>query len=166
MKKDAAGQPGLVWRTMRRLNARMAANYRRGFGPRRVVLLLTTTGRKSGLKRTTPLQYERIDGVFYLGSARGVMADWFRNIQADPCVEIEVNGDKFPALAEAISEPARIADFLGLRLQRHPLMIGLLMRLEGLPIRYSRSDLEHFAAGKAMAIIRPLARTSGSPARN
>jgi hypothetical protein len=33
--------------------------------------------------------------------------------------------------------------------------IGLLMRLEGLPIRYTRQDLEYFAAQKAMVVIRP-----------
>lgn len=40
-----------IYHRMKYLNACMAANYRRGFGPSRVVLLLTTTGRKSGLLR-------------------------------------------------------------------------------------------------------------------
>ncbi len=49
-----------------------------------IILLLTTTGRKSGLKRVTPLQYEKIGGDYYVGAARGVKADWVRNILAFP----------------------------------------------------------------------------------
>ena len=60
-----------LWRLMR-IPPRVA--YAIGLGPLigRHVLLLTTTGRKSGLRRVTPLQYEEIDGVFYIGSARKV----------------------------------------------------------------------------------------------
>jgi hypothetical protein len=46
----------IIYHRMKNLNIRMAANYKRGFGPTRIVLLLTTTGRKSGLPRVTPLQ--------------------------------------------------------------------------------------------------------------
>ena len=140
---------------MRRLNPRAVTNFRRGIGPRGTVLLLTTTGRKSGLPRLTPLQYELVDGVYYVASARGPQADWFRNLQAKAQVEIEVDGQRLRGLAEAITDAVRIADFLQLRLKRHPTTIGMLMRLEGLPLKYSRQDLEKFAANKALAAIRP-----------
>lgn len=148
---------GWLYRLMRPMNRRMAQNYKRGIGPTRRVLLLTTTGRKSGLPRQTPLQYEEIDGLYYLGSARGAQADWFCNIQANPQVQIQVGKRCFEGLAEAITDPARIADFFQVRLQRSPFMIGLLMRLEGLPWRYTRTDLERFAAHKAMVVVRLLA---------
>ena len=51
-----------VYHRMKSLNARVAANYKRGFGPSRAVLLLTTTGRISGMPRITPLQFEKVDG--------------------------------------------------------------------------------------------------------
>jgi hypothetical protein len=35
-------------------------------------------------------------------------------------------------------------------------MVGLIMRLEGFPLRYTRLDLEKFAAGKALAVLHPL----------
>lgn len=38
----------------------------------KVVLLLTTTGRKTGLARVTPVQYELIDGVYHIGAVFGV----------------------------------------------------------------------------------------------
>ncbi|HUS79158.1 MAG TPA: nitroreductase/quinone reductase family protein [Patescibacteria group bacterium] len=37
----------------------------------RMVLLLTTTGHKTGLPRVTHLQYEEVDGAYYVGSMRG-----------------------------------------------------------------------------------------------
>ena len=141
---------------MRWMNHRMARNYRRGMGPAKVVLLLTTIGRKSGAPRVTPLQYEEIDGLYYLGSARGTHADWYRNILINPQVEFQIREKKFTGSAEAVTDVGRIADFLALRLKRHPLMMGLLMRLEGLPLRFSRADLEQFAAQKALVVIRPV----------
>ena len=137
------------------MNQWMVRNYRRGFGPTGIVLLLTTIGRKSGLPRVTPLQYEEIDGVYYVGSARGPNADWFRNLQANPQVKVEIKGRRFEGVAEAITDPVRIADFFEMRLKRHPVMIGLLMHLEGLPLKCTRVDMEVFAASKALAIILP-----------
>jgi deazaflavin-dependent oxidoreductase (nitroreductase family) len=145
-----------IYHRMRFLNARMAANYRRGFGPRRVVLLLTTTGRKSGLPRITPLQFEQVDGDFYIASARGSDADWFKNILANPQVHVQVRDQEFNAIAEPVIDPLRIADFIELRLRRHPVMIRLIMHLfDGLPVRYTRADLEEFCKEKVLVILHP-----------
>jgi len=141
---------------MRSLNKRMAANYQRGIGPARVVLLLTTTGRRSGLAHVTPLQFEKIGDDFYIASARGVKADWYCNILANPQVHVQVQDRQFPALAELICDPQRIADFLELRLQRHPIMIRLIMHLaDGLPLRFDRSDLLKLGESKALVILHP-----------
>lgn len=148
-------ETGLIWRIMQRLNRRVTHNYQRGYGPTRMVMLVTTTGRKSGLPRVTPLQFEEYDGVYYLGSARGAAADWFRNIQVNSRVQVQIGERQFAGTAEAVTDAGRVADFLELRLKRHPWMIGLLMRLEGLPLRYTRQDLERFAAQKAMVMINP-----------
>jgi hypothetical protein len=71
-------------------------------------------------------------------------------------VQVLVGGRQLTAQAEAVTDPSRIADFLRLRLQRHPRMVGLIMRLEGFPRRYTREDLEKFAAGKALAVLHSL----------
>jgi deazaflavin-dependent oxidoreductase (nitroreductase family) len=147
--------PDFIWRWMRPFNTRVARIYRKGFRASHIVLLLTTTGRVSGKPRVTPLQFEEVDGVFYVGSARGARADWFRNIVADPNVTVQLQDRSFQAVAESVTDPMRIADFLGLRLERHPRMIGRLMRLEGLPSNHTRADLEAFAVDKAMVVIRP-----------
>jgi deazaflavin-dependent oxidoreductase (nitroreductase family) len=132
--------------------------YALGLGPiiGRFVLLLTTIGRKSGLMRVTSLQYEEIDGVIYIGSMRGEKADWFQNIAADPHVQVRVGNRRFRGLAEPITDPARIADFLELRLERHPKMVGAMLRSEGLPSAPDRSHLEQYAAKIAMVAVKPI----------
>ncbi len=144
----------MLYKLMRKIKPRMVQNYRNGIGPAKIVLLLTTTGRKSGLPRITPLQYEQIDGHIYIGSARGQQADWFRNILANPHVEVQIGKQVFQGLAEPICEPERVADLLELRLKRHPFFIGLLLRLEGLPLHFTRTDLERLASKKTFVLIR------------
>jgi deazaflavin-dependent oxidoreductase (nitroreductase family) len=113
--------PSFVWRLLRLMNRRIVTRIlATGGGPNRLVLLLTTTGRKSGLPRLTPLQFEEVDGAYYVAAARGVHADWFRNIVAHPLVEVQIQQGHFTATAEPITDSARIADFLEWRLQRHP----------------------------------------------
>jgi len=109
------------------------------------------------LKRVTPLQYEEIDGKYYLGSARGLHADWVRNIQADPNVEIRVKALNFQGKAEVVTDPARFADFVEVRLQRHPFMVGTIMqKAHGLPKQPSREQLEALAENEALVIITPV----------
>jgi deazaflavin-dependent oxidoreductase (nitroreductase family) len=131
--------------------------YAIGLGPvvGRLILLLTTTGRKSGQPRVTPLQYEEANGVIMVGSARGAKSDWFRNIVAEPHVVVQVKSRRFSGLAEPITDPKRIADFLELRLARHPRIVGAILRSEGLPDPPGRADLEAYAVRLAMVVIRP-----------
>ena len=131
--------------------------YAVGLGPvvGRIILLLTTTGRKSGLPRTTPLQYECIDGNYCLGAARGLQADWVRNIQADPHVSVRVKNLRIVGQAEVITDTARIADFLQVRLQRHPRMVGMMMeRIHHVTKTPTREQLESIAKDEALVIIR------------
>jgi deazaflavin-dependent oxidoreductase (nitroreductase family) len=125
----------------------MRALYGLGFGHflGRIILLLTTTGRKSGLPRVTPLQYEEIDGAVYVASALGTRADWFRNILANPCVQVRIGSRRFQGMAETVTDPCRIADFLELRLRRHPKIVGAILKSEGLPEAPSRAELEEYA---------------------
>jgi deazaflavin-dependent oxidoreductase (nitroreductase family) len=136
--------------------------YAVGLGPLygRLVLLLTTTGRKTGLPRVTPLQYEEIEGAIYVASALGDHADWFRNIQADPHVHVRVGSRNFAGIAEPITDVGRIADFLEYRLRRHPRMVGAIMRREGSPPSPSRADLERYAAQRALVIVREVGSES------
>ena len=66
------------------------------------LLLLTTTGAKSGAARTSPLGYLRDgDRLLLAASAAGAPKnpDWFHNVRAHPEVTVELGSDTFPATA-------------------------------------------------------------------
>jgi deazaflavin-dependent oxidoreductase (nitroreductase family) len=65
-------------------------------------LLLTTTGRKSGEPRTTPLIYEQDGDKYVIVASKGGAPEhpgWYANLEKDPQVELQVKGDVFPARA-------------------------------------------------------------------
>jgi deazaflavin-dependent oxidoreductase (nitroreductase family) len=147
------------WQRMKYIQKIHRVLYALGLGPLigKLILLLTTTGRRSGLKRVTPLQYEEINGTYYLGSARGLGADWVRNIQANPQVEVRVGAKQFTGNAEVVTDASRFADFLEVRLERHPRMLGLMMeKVHNLPKCPSREQLEGLASSEALVIVHPL----------
>jgi deazaflavin-dependent oxidoreductase (nitroreductase family) len=73
-------------------------------------LLLTTTGNKSGLRRRTALIYAR-DGENYLivASQGGAPTHpaWYRNLDADPAVHLQVGADEFDATARTATDAER-----------------------------------------------------------
>jgi deazaflavin-dependent oxidoreductase (nitroreductase family) len=146
------------WAKVRNIQKIHRVLYAIGLGPLigRIILLLTTTGRRSGMKRVTPLQYELIGDDYYVGAARGTKADWVRNIQNNPQVEVRVGAKYFLGTAEVVTDPSKFADFLEIRLERHPRMIGLIMeKAHGLPRRPSREQLEELAKTGAFVILHP-----------
>jgi deazaflavin-dependent oxidoreductase (nitroreductase family) len=71
-----------------------------------ITLLLTTTGHKTGQRRTTPLIYQKYGEDYLVVASKGGADEppqWYRNLQADPNVEVQVLGDKFPARARTAS---------------------------------------------------------------
>ena len=83
-------------------------------------------------------------------------ADWVRNIQADSRVEISVGAKHFHGTAEVVTDPTKFADFMEVRLERHPRMIGLIMeKAHGLPRHPSREQLEEIAKNEAFVIVHP-----------
>jgi deazaflavin-dependent oxidoreductase (nitroreductase family) len=66
------------------------------------VLILTTTGRRSGEERSTPLIYQRHGDDYLVVASKGGSPEppaWYRNLQADPEVRVQVKGDRFAARA-------------------------------------------------------------------
>lgn len=152
------GTTGFDWSKMKNIQKIHRVLYAIGLGPLigRIILLLTTTGRRSGLKRVTPLQYEKIGEDYYVGAARGVKADWVRNIQLSPQVGVRVGSKRFHGTAEVVTDPLRFADFLEVRLQRHPRMIGLIMeKAHGLPRHPNRTQLEELGRTEVFVILHP-----------
>jgi deazaflavin-dependent oxidoreductase (nitroreductase family) len=74
------------------------------------ILLLTTTGAKSGQQRTNPLAYTRDgDRLVVIASKGGAPTnpDWFRNLVAHPEATVELRGERFPVRASFPQEEER-----------------------------------------------------------
>ncbi|MCO6451394.1 MAG: nitroreductase family deazaflavin-dependent oxidoreductase [Caldilineales bacterium] len=68
------------------------------------VMVLVHTGRKSGLQRRTPVNYTVVDGEIYCTAAYGATADWYRNILANPIVEVWLKDGWWSGVAEVIGD--------------------------------------------------------------
>ena len=66
------------------------------------ILILTTTGRKSGEERSTPLIFGRDGDDYVLVASQGGRPQhphWYRNLVAQPEVQLQVKDDRFRARA-------------------------------------------------------------------
>ncbi|MFE9574851.1 nitroreductase family deazaflavin-dependent oxidoreductase [Nocardia sp. NPDC006044] len=71
------------------------------------LLLLTTTGAKSGLPRTSPVAFIRDQGrVIIIASKAGAPTspDWYHNLRANPQVSVEIGTETHRATATPITE--------------------------------------------------------------
>lgn len=78
------------------------------------LLLLHTTGRKSGQPRINPLAYFSIDDrIIIVGSKAGhdTNPDWVHNLRADPRARIEVGTDAYDVTAHELPSDERDAVF-------------------------------------------------------
>ena len=74
------------------------------------ILLLTSTGAKSGQPRLAPLAYLTIDGkMFIIGSKAGLDTnpDWVHNLRANPTAHIEVGTDAYDVTARELPREER-----------------------------------------------------------
>lgn len=77
------------------------------------ILLLHTTGRRSGKDVTTPLIFREYDGEYLVVASKGGAADppdWYLNLQKEPEVRVQIKGEKFEATARDATpaeKPAR-----------------------------------------------------------
>jgi deazaflavin-dependent oxidoreductase (nitroreductase family) len=144
--KTTKSQPGLVRRLMRRFNGNAVKMFARANHPGPDVLLLTTIGRKSGLPRVTPVQFEEMEGKYYVGAGFGPQTDWLKNLQKTPRVGVQIRAENFDATAECITDPREVADLLAYRLKQHPVFVRVVLTMQGLPLMWRRADLERIAA--------------------
>jgi len=74
------------------------------------VLLLHSTGAKSGLERVNPVVTFADDDRYVIIASKGgapTHPDWYHNIVANPEVEVEVGTERFKAQASITDEPER-----------------------------------------------------------
>ncbi len=68
-------------------------------------MVITHTGRKSGLKHRTPVNYTEVDGEIYCTAGFGSVSDWYRNILANPQVEVWLPDGWYAGIAEEVTHP-------------------------------------------------------------
>lgn len=88
---ESAGEDGHIWRGV-------------------PTLLLTTMGRKTGVRRRTALIYGIDGGDYIIVASKGGYPShplWYENLLVDPKVEIQVGAEVLKAQAETIVDHAR-----------------------------------------------------------
>ena len=110
MRQQAMPQPfaarlHFLPRLLRRPQAFIVRLLRRYFERAPGWVLLTTTGRKTGLPREVLLPCERIhDGTLMVISTYGWQSDWIRNIRCNPQVRVTCAGWVLEAQAEILED--------------------------------------------------------------
>lgn len=143
----------LLWR----LGLRRYVNFWPKVGGRIMVIL--HRGRKTGLKRLTPVNYAMVDGEIYCTAGFGSVSDWYRNILTHPRVEIWLPDSRWSAEAVDISDdPNRIP------LLRQVLVAsGIVAPLMGVHLdRMTDAELAAFTPEYRLVRIHPLHPISGS----
>jgi deazaflavin-dependent oxidoreductase (nitroreductase family) len=74
------------------------------------VMVLVHRGRKSGLLRRTPINYVVVDDQIYCTAAFGQRADWYRNVLANPTVQVWLPDGWYAGEAEEVplDDPRRL----------------------------------------------------------
>jgi deazaflavin-dependent oxidoreductase (nitroreductase family) len=76
----------------------------------RPMIILTTTGARSGQPRSVPLVYSRDGDRYVIVASKGgapTHPGWYHNLLADPHVTAEIGGETCPATAMVAAEPER-----------------------------------------------------------
>ena len=122
-------------------------------------MVIVHTGRKSGKRRYTPVNYAEIDGEIYCTAGFGSVSDWYRNMQTQPDVEVWLPNGWWCGVAEDISEsPDRF------RLLTQVLIgSGFVAPLFGIdPKTISEQQLQDIAKDYRLVHIRRVAACTGS----
>ncbi len=116
MSSVAPKKPGPL---VRRLLQAPSALYRHGLGwlLGRRFMMLTHIGRRSGRVYRTVLEVVSCDkpcSEVVVVAGFGRSADWYRNVQANPLVEVAIGRDRFRAVGRQLDEDesvAKLADY-------------------------------------------------------
>lgn len=122
------------------------------------MMLLRTTGRRSGLPREAPLGYVIREGAVYCCAGFGQRTAWYRNLIDDPRVEVILPTSAISGLAETVTDPAE----WGRIFPAYVRALGLIGRLTLGDVRAADDDrLASIRAQLPLVRIRPTGLASG-----
>ncbi len=120
-------------------------------------LLLIHRGRESGLLRETVLEvilYEPATRESVVLSAWGEKADWYRNIEAAPALEVRTGGQRYVPEQRFLAPEenhAVISDYE----RRHPLAFRVFARVFGYPLDATEAARREFSYSLRLAAFHP-----------
>jgi deazaflavin-dependent oxidoreductase (nitroreductase family) len=125
------------------------------------VLLLTTTGRKTGKRRVTPMEYnyDPASDTYRVIAGWGGHTDWYRNARANPQVHVQVGTRSVDAVAEPISED-EVTQMLVLITATNPGSLKMWSRWAGHPLDGSEASLREAARYFPSLRLRPVVRSA------
>jgi deazaflavin-dependent oxidoreductase (nitroreductase family) len=139
-----------------RLGLGWAVNFWPKVGGR--IMVITHTGRKSGLRRRTPVNYAAINGDLYCTAGFGALSDWYRNILANPEVEVWLPRDWRRGHAEDISQDPRRVPLL----RQVIIASGVVGPVFGVnPHKMDNTAFDQITSKYRLVRIRPEERMSG-----
>jgi len=144
--------------TFKRFNLVMVTLYRLGLGsllsnPQTgYIMVLTTTGRKTGRRHRTPVNYAILDGDIYCTAGFGVTSDWYRNLKANPQVEVWLGRRWWVGTAEEVTDPAEWLPLYRLILVNSGFAAPLFTGID--PATISNQALRQAGAGQPVIRIR------------
>ncbi|TAK36824.1 MAG: nitroreductase family deazaflavin-dependent oxidoreductase [Chloroflexota bacterium] len=94
---------------------------------KRDILVVRTIGRRTGRERLSGLSYAVKGNTVYVIAGWGEHTDWYRNMQANPRVEVRIGTQRMPAHARTVTDPAE-----------RDLALQLMTRIDGSPPRFLR----------------------------
>jgi deazaflavin-dependent oxidoreductase (nitroreductase family) len=121
-------------------------------------VLLTHTGRKSGLPRQTVLEvvrYDKATGSCVVASGWGTKSEWYRNVTSNPKIVIQVRNKRTAGIAERLS-PEEGAQKLFDYARHYPLALRELARFMGYRLDGSDDDIRALGRILPMFIFKPL----------
>jgi deazaflavin-dependent oxidoreductase (nitroreductase family) len=111
------------------------------------ILVIKTTGRKTGRVRYAPVNYAVMDGSVYCLAGWGTRADWYRNVLAHPHLEVILPAAAIAGVAEEVIDPQEAlqgtrqilknAGFAGFLLGLNPFTASddeLRLKCQGIPV--------------------------------
>jgi deazaflavin-dependent oxidoreductase (nitroreductase family) len=120
-------------------------------------MLLTHTGRKSGLPRQAfveVLEYDRSGDTCIVFAGWGKQSDWVRNIEKDPQVFVNIGHKRFPAYATRL-EPEAAERAIVAYARRNPLAMRVIPRLMGYRLDGTAGDFHALARMSIVYAFRP-----------
>jgi deazaflavin-dependent oxidoreductase (nitroreductase family) len=152
----------VVPRVLRLVQQGLIRVFRRYFVQAPGWVLLTTTGRKSGLPREVLLPCERWADALLVISTYGTRSDWIRNIRRDPRVRVTCAGWVLEAVAQIVDDP----DARRALVSAHPFFVPAPFALLNF---LHRTILRPLAVGflrwwvrlRPVVVIRPFPRHNG-----